>query len=326
MRKLIFAFTIILGAQFGAKAQQAAIQSQGFVNPAITNPSLAAIRDDWELGIFTRNQWLAGSSSPNTQFISYSGTTNKPKTRRSMSGRIRMSRYGSFSNGKKTYHAFAFNIANDKAGAFGRTDIQAHWSPQIKLSKKVFAGLGPTLSFVRYQIDPNKIDFMSGSDQTWNGYLMSGINNQGLSFNINGAVIMPNAFVGFSINDPINPVWLRGLNSERLLQRHFGLNFGYDYHINREWDLEAFVSGNYTPKAPLEIDGNIRVCYSDVAWFGLAYRNYAAVASTVGFLAKNKIRFAYTLERSTLKAGSYLGWSHEVYVGILFPKKYKSRF
>lgn len=326
MKKFIIVATIMLGAQWGAKAQQAAIQSQGFVNPAMLNPSLAAIRDDWELGAFTRNQWLAGSASPSTQFISFSGTTNKPKTRRSMSGRIRLTHYGSFNNGKKAYHAFAFNLATDKAGAFGRTDLTAHWSPQIRLSRKVYAGLGPSVSFVRYQIDPTKIDFLTGTDQTWNGYLISGINNQGVSFNINGAVIMPNAFVGFSINDPIKPVWLKGLNSERLVQRHFSLNFGYDYHINREWDIETFLSGNFTPETPIEFDGNVRISYSDVAWFGVAYRNYAAAAATVGFLAKNKIRFAYTLERSTLKVGPYLGWSHEVYVGILFAKKVKSRF
>lgn len=326
MRNVICIAFLFTACAFNALAQQAVIQSQGFVNPAMMNPSLAAIRDDWEIGAFTRNQWLAGSSSPSTQFLSIAGTTNKPKSMRAMSGRIRLTHYGSFNNGKKAYHAFAFNVFNDKAGAFGRMDVQAHWSPQIKLGKQIYAGLGPTISYIRYQIDPTKIDFLSPTDQAWNGYVIAGLQNQGLSVNINGAVIMPNTFIGFSLYDPIKPFWLVGLNSEKLIARHFGLNFGYDYHINREWDLETFLATKITPNAPIEIDGNIRLSYADVAWFGLAYRNYAAVAATTGWLFKNKIRFAYTIERSVLRVGPYLGWSHEVYLGLVLSKKVKSRF
>ena len=325
-KHLTFLVVLAFIFSFSGRSQQDFLVSQTFVNPSLVNPSLAAFSDNWEVGVMVRSQWVGHKNSPNTQILSISGTLGKPKSRRSYSGRIRLNRPTEFAGGKRLFHAVAVNMINDKAGAFGRMDAQIHWSPILRLSKKVYAGIGPTVRLARFQIDPDRIDFLVRNDFAWDMLQTADLSHQSLGLNVDGLIFTTNAYVGISILDPLKARWLGVESSQLLLDRGFLLTGGYTHHIDSRWDVDAVVSNRFVQGTPYALDATVRAVYQQSLWVGVGYRANAAMSFTLGSLLGNKLRCSYAIERGMLAISNQLGWSHEFYLSYVLPAKSDLKF
>jgi type IX secretion system PorP/SprF family membrane protein len=309
-----------------SEAQQDFLVSQTFVNPQLVNPSLSVLRDNWEVGVLVRNQWVSHDQSPQTQILTIGGTIGKPKSRRLLSGRIKLNQNTELAGGKRMFHTVSANVINDQVGAFGRMEAQLHWSPVVRLSKKLYAGIGPTLRFAKFQINPNRIDFLISNDQAWDMMRVAGLSHQSFGINVDGVIFTTNAYLGASLIDPLRATWVNDKNSKLLLDRALVLTGGVTHRLDRRWDIDAVLSNRMVKGAPIELDGMLRAVYQQSFWLGLGYRANAAFSVTVGSFLSNKLRCSYALERSMLSVSGQLGWSHEFYLSYVFPARSDLKF
>ncbi len=327
MKKSIFCFACLVCLwPLTGKSQQDFLAGQTFVNPALVNPSLAAFSDNWEAGVMVRNQWIGHENSPSTQIFSLSGTIGKPNSRRASSGRIRLNRATDFAGNKKLFHGVAFNLINDEVGAFGRMDAQLHWSPMVRLGRKVYAGVGPTLRYSRFQINPQRVDFLSANDRAWTVIQSSGLTHDAVGVNFDGVIFTPKAYLGLSLLDPLKSTWIDSRESQLLVDRGVQITAGYNHRLNGYLDLDGVLTNRFVQGTPLALDATARLVYQDAVWMGVGYRANAAISFTVGGLLVNQFRCSYAVERSTLSISGQLGWSHEFYLSYVFPTKSSLKF
>lgn len=319
--RFVYIVCLMCMLPFVGRAQQDFLAGQTFVNPALVNPSLAAFNDNWELGVMVRNQWIGHENSPSTQILSLSGTVGKPRSRRASSGRIRLNRETDFAGNKRLFHGLSFNLINDVVGAFGRMDAQLHWSPMVRLGRKVYAGVGPTLRYSRFQVNPERVDFLIANDQAWTNIQSTSLTNDAIGINVDGVIFTPRAYLGVSLLDPLKASWIDDRGSQLLVDRGLQVTGGYNLRMNARWDLDAVLTNRYVQGAPLALDATARMVYQDAVWLGAGYRATAAVSFTVGALLANRFRCSYAVERSTLSVSGQLGWSHEFYLSYVFPAR-----
>mgnify|MGYP000032119159 FL=1 len=307
-------------------AQQDFFMSQSFVNPSMINPSLTAIQDHPEVGLFNRYQWLGSESKPNTQQIIFSTTYNKPAYLKSDYSGSKSRRRGKRRSSKgKFYHAFNASIINDRAGAFNKLETRIHWSPQIRVSESLYAALGPTISLSRFQLNPERLNFRDGADEAWSQIQNSGLTTSGANISFAGNLQSKNFYVGIGFRDALNQYWNKADSSNLKVDRNLVVNGSYRYDINELFRVSVAAVTRLTINTPIDHSLAFRVEYNNFIWMGLGYRSSSALNISCGVNLNQKFNIVYTTEKNFI-GFSGLGLTHEFYLSYRIPTGKKSKF
>ena len=74
----------------------------------------------------------------------------------------------------------------------------------------------------------------------------------------------------------------------------------------------------YVWPAPVQVDLNLRVMYSDFVWAGISYRNKDAINLVVEYLFDNTFEIGYAFDYTISEIKNYSSNSHEVIIGVRF--------
>jgi len=322
--KPIVVISLFLFSWGKLNAQQDFFMSQSFVNPSMINPSLTAIQDGPEFGLFNRYQWLGSESTPNTQQLIFSTTYNKPAYLKSAY------KGGALRRGKKRskgglFHVFNASIINDRAGAFSKLETRFHWSPQVRIGKDIYAGLGPVVSFSRFQLDPERLSFKDGTDVAWGQIQKSGLTNSSANISFCGNVHSQNFYFGAAFLDALNQSWNRADSSGLLVDRNLIINGSYRYNINQLFSVSAAGVTRFTFGSPIDHSISFRGIYNNLVWLGFGYRSSKAMNISFGAHINQRFNIVYTAEKSFLGVTG-VGLTHEFYLAYILPTRKGSKF
>lgn len=245
-------------------AQQDAQFTHYMYNQTYFNPSFAGLTNTNSVMAIHRSQWfgyegtLNGAGAPNTQFISYNGTS-------------------SLWNG-----GFAAQVTNDNLGPINNLEIQLSGSYVLALNDQSSLTFGLKAGVYSTSIDFDEIIIVDPND---NLVGMSGKESQikpdlGIGFLYRNG----NFFGGLSANHLIQPEFDYGNNQvSNQLVRHYYVMAGYDYALNQEVTITPSLLLKNIGLSEYSWDISAIAKVRDKFWFGAAYRDSESASAMIGY-------------------------------------------
>ncbi|MBI4648005.1 MAG: type IX secretion system membrane protein PorP/SprF [Bacteroidia bacterium] len=293
---IIFIFYSLLSCMVAQQLPQISLRMN---HNLAFNPAVATAKDNSELSLHHRSQWLGFEGAPITQILSYCGKFQE-----------NMGVGGYF--------------INDITGPTRRFSINSVYAYQIMFND-VKLSFGIAASLLQYGIDGRKISLHIDtdnaikedvSDKKWKFDASFGSYLYNENFYIGIAVLqLLNSKVRFNDN---------GLNAKIPLVNHFYFTSGYNLALDEEFLITPSVMYSTTIGSPSQIDFNIKVEYLKKVFGGLSYRYEDAVVLLTGIKLKQQLTVAYSYDILTSRLSAYSSGSHEIFLSFIILNQKKS--
>jgi type IX secretion system PorP/SprF family membrane protein len=284
----------------GAIAQQDAGFSQYFFNPLYINPGYAGTREAISGTLIYRSQWTAMDGSPVSQSFNIHGQVPNSKV------------------------GLGLQIYNDQAGPIKNTGVRGTYAYHIPLGKfKLALGVEGSLSDLR--ILGGDINIDNKSDQAFT--------------NNTATYLIPDAGFGLYL---YRTRFYAGLSAMHLLQPRFGhpdasvndpahfyrnyyLTTGYVFKLSDKLDLRPSILVKAVETAPVAIDLNAALIFSEKFFIGLGFRTSKRIGmdgtdnmlvAMIEYEVNHKFRIGYSYDYYMNQTGQYnSAGSHEIMLG-----------
>jgi type IX secretion system PorP/SprF family membrane protein len=297
MKKIILAF--ILFCSLASYAQQDALFTQYMFNKLLVNPAYAGSKEVFTIDMLNRAQWVNIDGAPETFTISaHTAMRNKnvglglylyrdvlgPTNTQGMMGTYAYRIYMGSSS-------LAFGLQ------FGFSYFDFNWAAM-------------NLKDPDYTFDPQDVRRFT-PDANFGIYYQS----NRMFLGISSKQLLQNEF-GYAIND--------GKSSFSKLTRHFYLMGGFAMPLADKIIFRPSMMAKYTPNAPVQIDLNASVLFSNVFWVGASYRSAKAISFMTEFKISDRLKLGYSYDMYLNELQPFNYGSHEIRLGFEFPL-YESR-
>lgn len=306
MKKIILVF--ILFCNYMALAQQDPLFTQYMFNKLLVNPAYAGSRENFNIDMLNRTQWVSINGAPETFTISaHTAMRNKNV-------------------------GLGFYLFRDKLGPTNNQGLMGTYAYRIYFPKSSMAfGLQFGLKYLDFDwnamnlkdpdnlFDPQEVRRVS-PDANFGVYYQS--NRMYLGFS--SKQLLGNKY-GYTADKD-------GTSSFSKLTQHFYLMGGYAIPVIDKIIFRPSAMAKYTPNAPLQLDLNASVLFGNAFWVGTSVRMGDAKSFMVGnaitFMTEFRITeylklgYSYDLSLNELQPFNY--GSHEIRIGFEFPL-YESR-
>lgn len=319
MSKFKFINGLIIGGiclwSSAIRAQQAPQLSQYMFHGLFINPAYAGYREQLNITGGYRNQWTGVEGAPRTGSLAIDGTTNEDRV------------------------GLGLNITADRLGAATNLSAYANYAYRIKFDN--YEGVPKTLA----------VGISAGvAQQSLDGTKLSPDETNDLRLlNQRKTVTMPDARVGVLYStdrfyaglsvDNIGVHFLKPKKDpERLLPEkkiNLYLLAGYLLPLSESLALRPSLLMKNDLAGPSSLDMNMYMLIQQMVWVGATYRTGiglfnknvdprlekpSAVVVGAQFYLGDRFRLGYSYDRSLNATSTFSPSSHEVSVGILFPR------
>jgi type IX secretion system PorP/SprF family membrane protein len=321
-KNILCLLVVLCGLSLSSNAQQDIQFSQYVFNPLFINTAYAGYRGDTYVSAIYRSQWAGVQGSPKTLAASVD-----------------------FLAGRSDQMGLSARIMTDKLGPQRGTNFTAGYTYRIPLdndgAKMLSFGLG--VGIKQYSLDGNAFKYVDGNDQVIPAGNESRIvpdADFGIYYNT------PSYYVSVSVQDLLSSQTISAkyaLNGEifKSMERSRHLYFGAGTILDLSDDVKLKPSFLWKEdfKGPSNIDLNAFLLLSERLWIGASYRtgmrlwskadNLAglekkdAIAAIVDIYATDRLRIGYSYDFTISSMNPYEKGTHEISVGLLFPKKDK---
>lgn len=302
---LILSFTITV-----VLAQQDAQFSQYMFNGLYINPAYAGYRQQWNVNMFYRTQWVGFPGAPKTFSIAADGSANDERV------------------------GLGIQVMNDKLGAQNNTSFYATYAYRIPLddyNNKTLA-LGISGGFVQQRLDVTALDPIDHDDP--------------LLMNAKKTALMPDARFGVFYN---SERLYAGLSADNLITNIFQKGDALRTYLPLKPHL-YFTVGGLVPLSdmllfkpsfllkedfagPTSFDLNAFLLINKMIWIGASYRtaifNKEAIDNSltksgaiVGMLevfVNDKLRIGYAYDQTINGTAANNYTTHEISLSYFFP-------
>ncbi len=292
-RKWTYGLIILTVCSLQVRAQQMPQYTQYMFNDFAINPAIAGIYDYYQIRSNHRFQWVGISDPPLTNTISVYGP------------------HASMPMG------FGGTIYNDITGPTSRTGISGAYGYNISIDGDMRLSFGLSLGLMQYKVDGTQITLKEENDIALQDAVYS---TYVPDASVGVYLYAENYYAGFATTQLFNNKLKlfdekNGLNK---LKSHFFLTGGYNYEINRDFQVEPsmILKGSF-PRA-LQLDINTRVIYQEMAWLGLSFRSQDALSLLLGYNHEKKIYVGYSYDFTVTDLRKYNSGTHEIMIGYRF--------
>ena len=281
---------LTLGLLVPSQAQQDAMFTQYMFNGLALNPAYAGTHQTMEFTALARDQWTGLEGAPSTQTFSM----HSPLRNRSI--------------------GLGLMVIHDQIGITNQTGVFGSYSYRIKLANRGVLSMGLQAGFSFYnenlaellpslksQIDPN----FTGNE----------VNEFLPNFGAGLYYYTKQFYLGFSsphlIRNKYYQTEIPELESRQ--ERHFLLNGGYVFDLNKSLKLKPSTLVKYVAGAPMEIDANLSLLIEETVWVGASYRSFASFNALLQINLSDKLQIGYAYDFATVTDLSKVqGGSHEI--------------
>lgn len=273
------------------QAQQTALYSQYMFNPFTINPAYAGSRSAFSAVMLYRNQWVGMVGAPQSSSLSIHTPLE----------------------GKNI--GLGFNVINDKIGPTNNLGIFGTYAYHLatgdgKLSMALRAGT------YRFQLDGNAIEYKN--IDKFSGASVAGRFIPSFDFGL--YYYTKTLYGGLAIThltgSKVNFDNISDLSTQ--LVRHYMVNFGYAYILNRDLIVKPSTLVKYTGNAPVNVDINLSVLIKEVFWLGASYRTSKDLVLIAEFNITDILRLGYSYDLGLNALQDFNSGSHELFVGADF--------
>ena len=316
MKKLSLTFLLFCVCKLSVMAQQDPQFSQYMFNSLIINPAYAGYKEELNVSLLHRNQWIGLPGSPKSQSIIIDGA---------------------FFNNNNV--GLGLSILNDKIGLQSQTAAYANYSYRVPVGENSRLAFGLALGVSQYSLNasganidnPNDPNFMNGNQSYFSPDGKFGIHYSNDKF-----------YAGASVTNLIS----ESLNYQRTGKyviarqgKHFFLTAGYLANLGETIKFKPSIMFREDTKGPTNMDLNAFFLFKDAVWIGASYRSgldiwekpeagntmfkkNAVVGMVEMFFAKN-YRLGYAYDYSLSALGDYTNGTHEVSLGFIISNNKK---
>ena len=273
------------------QAQQIALYSQYMFNPFTINPAYAGSRSAFSAVMLYRNQWVGMAGAPQSSSLSIHTPLD----------------------GKNI--GLGFNVINDKIGPTNNLGIFGTYAYHLragdgKLSMALRAGT------YRFQLDGNAIEYKN--IDKFSGASVAGRFIPSFDFGL--YYYTKTLYGGLAIThltgSKVNFDNISDLSTQ--LVRHYMVNFGYAYILNRDLIVKPSTLVKYTANAPVNVDINLSVLIKEVFWLGASYRTSKDLVLIAEFNITDILRVGYSYDLGLNSLQEFSSGSHELFIGADF--------
>lgn len=299
------------------KAQQEITYSQYMFNNLLVNPAYAGYKEDINISLLNRNQWVGIKGAPNTQSIIADGAF--------------------FANNNV---GLGLTVFNDRIGIQGQTAIMANYAYRLPVGDASRLSFGLGVGAIQFSLNSDKAIVDDMTDPNF-----IGVQNH----------ISPDARLGIYFNNDhfyagisANNLLANALNKNNERTRfiilppiHMFLTVGAIFNVNNDVKAKPSLMLRDDPNGYGNLDLNASFLFKDALWIGASYRTSVDMWKTTNtlsptfqqnslvglvevFVAKQfRVGYAYDYSLSDLNA--YSSGSHEISLGfILGSNKYRN--
>lgn len=298
MKKIILVF--ILFCNIAAFAQQDPLFTQYMFNKLLVNPAYAGSKEVLTLDLLNRTQWVNIDGAPETFTLSaHTALRNKNI-------------------------GLGFYISRDAVGPVVDQSFMGTYAYRIYMGRSSLAfGLQFGLKYFDfnwnamnvkdpdYYFDPQDVRRIS-PDANFGVYFQSTRMFLGLS----SKQLLQNDY-GYAKDK-------NGKSSFSKLTQHFYLMGGFATPLNDKVVFRPSMLAKYTPNAPLQLDLNASVLFSNVFWVGVSYRSAKAISFLTEFKIAERLKLGYSYDLYLNELQPFNYGSHELRLGFELPL-YESR-
>jgi len=294
-----FLLALLLFFNFAAMAQQDPLFTQYMFNKLLVNPGYAGSKEVLSIDLLNRSQWTNIEGAPETLTLS-AHTAMKNKN-------VGLGFYFSEDkvgpeNNLGFMGTYAYRIYFDKGSLafglqFGFKYFNFNWAEMV-------------LKQPDYVFDPQDVRKIT-PDANFGIYYQSNRMFAGLS----SKQLLENEY-GYGTKD--------GKTSFSKLTRHFYLMGGFALPLASNIIFRPSMMAKYTPNAPIQVDMNASVLFSNVFWIGTSYRPGDAISLMTEIKLKDWLKLGYSYDININELQSLYSGSHEIRLGFEF-QMYKSR-
>lgn len=312
MKRFLFHILLVV-CPLLIKAQNEVTYSQYMFNNLLVNPAYAGYKEDININLLSRNQWVGIKGAPTTQSLIADGA---------------------FFHNKNV--GLGLSILNDRVGIQGQTSIMANYAYRLPVGEKGRLSFGVGVGAVQFSLNGDRAIV---GDQT------------DINFSGSQNYLSPDAKIGVHYSDDVfyaglsaNNLLTTALskNNQRanyvaLPPVHMFLTVGAIINVNESVKMKPSLMLRDDPQSMGNFDINVSFLFKDVLWLGGSYRvgvdmwkntnNLNATFqqnSLVGlvevFVAK-QFRVGYAYDYSLSDLNSYSSGSHEISLGFIIGNK-----
>jgi type IX secretion system PorP/SprF family membrane protein len=305
-----------------AAGQQLPQGSLYTLNPFVVNPALSGVYDFADVRLSYRRQWMGLDDAPNTAYLTVHtpiGYGDKvPATTRTPRYAPRNGLSPTPPAGSWRFGAGAVLLA-DRTGPTERNLAQLTGAAHLSLAGdwQLSAGLGAGVLQYNFRFDrittatPADPILPDGRVSVLRPYFSTGILARKGNFWGGVSVLSPLA-VSLAYTAPTG-----GEVANKLLP-HYYLTAAYRLDITEAWALIPQVWVKSVGKAPLSLDGQLRIQYFDRIWGGLQYRHKDSFGAVVGMALTPNFTLSYAYEYPLSAINAVSPGSHEILLGFRF--------
>lgn len=316
MKRILFQTLMIIWPML-AVAQHEITYSQYMFNNLLVNPAYAGYKEDLNISLLNRNQWVGVKGAPNTQSIIADGA---------------------FSNNKNVGLGLA--ILNDRVGIQGQTAVMANYAYRLPVGETARLSFGLGVGAVQFSLNSDKAVINDQTDPNFVGVQnhISPDARLGIYYNNN------KFYAGLSANNLLASALNK--NNERarfiiLPPIHMFLTVGAIFNVNNDVKAKPSLMLRDDPNGRGNLDLNASFLFKDVLWIGASYRTGVDMWKTTNILSPTfqqnslvglvevfvakQFRIGYAYDYSLSDLNAYSSGSHEISLGfVIGNNKYRN--
>lgn len=315
-------------------AQQKPHYTQYILNQYIVNPALTGIENYTDVKISHRHQWVGIQDAPVTTYFTVHGPIGKSDFRTTATSMAtpgenpRGKRYWEEYTAPAPHHGVGLQMINDVTGPLSNFSAYGTYAYHLGLSPRTSLSAGFGVGATRMSLDASKLNFgdvtvdpavySNGVLKKWRMDVMAGIYLYSADY-----------FIGLSAQQIVpqkinfNDKYIRP--SEGKTVPHLFGTAGYRFLIGNDFNLIPSVMVKYVNPLPLQVEGNLKLQFRDLAWIGASARYRDGFAGMLGLNISNTFNMGYAYDYTSSRLNNYSKGTHEFIIGFLIGNKYPDK-
>jgi type IX secretion system PorP/SprF family membrane protein len=264
------------------------------------NPAVAGTRNDFDLRMSYRDQWVGFVGAPKTMGVSFTARLYKNKM------------------GVGGY------VFQDKIGPFSYLSAALAYAFKIKFDD-VALSIGANGSYNTMGVNGALLTYQNTQDIA----LLNAISTQkARAFNAAAGVLLYNDrfHISLSINNLAGTTYTYDKTTE-IVKRgvyktvpHFCASVGYNWSGNPNYIWENNFMAVFVAGAPILADYYLRLHIKNAFFFGAGVRLGVAVVGQLGYTFPDWGQISYSYDYNTNALGGYNAGSHEIKLALFYSK------
>lgn len=334
--KPIYVIVMLCSVLYGqfVRAQQKPHYTQYILNQYIVNPAITGIENYVDVKASHRHQWVGLQDAPVTTYFTIHGPIGKEDQRTTATSfetpgeNPRGNSYWESYNAAEPHHGIGLQVIKDVTGPLSSFSAYGTYAYHLGISARTSISAGIGVGINRISLDASKLDF--GDVTVDPAVYSSGIlNNTRLDMTAGLYLYSADYFIGFSAQQvvPQKIDFSNGAikeNGGRTVP-HLFATAGYRFLPGENFNIIPSLMVKYVSPLPVQIEGNIKVQYRDLAWIGGSYRHKDGFAGMAGINISNTFNVGYAYDYTSSRLNNYSKGTHEFIVGFLIGNRYPDK-